>query len=393
MAAPTISSVTPAWASTLGGAVITIAGTAFDTPAPVVVRVAGTVVTPATITATQATFAAPAHAVGPVAVTVTNADGAASALLTYVAVPTIASITPNAGRTKGGNVIAIAGTNFRTATIAPDGYVGGDALQTVKVTFAGERAPWAEAASPTLVYARVPEWRGSATTPMPLVQSVRLANLDDAGVERANENVTVTTGYTVDRPSLVPSCLLMEVCRELIHVLKRHLLVNVAMTISRDYDDDPATVDRLRDAAPSIHLIGPSIHNRRGPYAVPREDSEGDALGPWTRAQPPVVADLVFDLRAWTVNSFHTANLAQQFLLLFRDLPWLTVGAVRYEVEVDWERYPDLAATPSFSDVEGFASGLVIRGVHLDDDSATFIERGWSVTANGGDPTLDVETR
>jgi hypothetical protein len=310
-----------------------------------------------------------------------------------MAIPTITTVSPNSGRTKGGNVILIVGTGFRVPTIPANGYVGGPAQQTVAVSFAGVRAAWAEAASGTQLYVRVPEWRGSASSNFPVLLDVRVANLSDGGTEIATENVTLSNGYSVNRPVLTGECTLQAVTRALLQSFKRHLLPNVGVTISRDYDDDPATVDRLRDSAPSIHLIGPRLALRRGVYHVPREDSAGAPLGPWTRNKYPVTVDLAYEIRGWTVNPFHSNNLVQQLLLLFRDLPWVQVGQARYEVEVDWNAHPDMAATPGYSDLEGFTAGLLIRGVHLDDDSATLVERGWSVTSNGGNPTLDVETR
>ena len=93
-------------------------------------------------------------------------------------------------------------------------------------------------------------------------------------------------------------------------------------------------------------------------------------------------------------------NIGQQFLLLFRDIVYLTIpvdpsdlskGNVSYEIEVPWTGYPTFDLETSFSDLFRFDSRLLIRGVHLDDEAGTIIEQGWRVTTNDGEPVLESE--
>jgi len=125
-APPTLSAgaVSPASAKRTGGDTITITGTGFyGTP---IVTLGGTaatsvtVVNPTTITATT-----PAHAVGPVDVTVTNQDSQFSTLtngFTFTELPpTVGSIAPTNGPSAGGTNVTITGTNF----LLPN--TGGDA--------------------------------------------------------------------------------------------------------------------------------------------------------------------------------------------------------------------------------------------------------------------------
>src|SRR5207244_12028033 len=96
------------------------------------------------VSATQITATTPAHAAGAVTVTVTNPDtqsGSLSNGFTYLAAPTVSSVTPNSGPVGGGTAVTIAGTNF----------VSGAA-----VTFGGTAATGVAVVSPTQITATTP---------------------------------------------------------------------------------------------------------------------------------------------------------------------------------------------------------------------------------------------
>ncbi|MBF5002610.1 IPT/TIG domain-containing protein, partial [Nocardia sp. BSTN01] len=62
--------------------------------------------------ATQITAVAPAGAAGTVTVTVTTTGGTSNGVsYTYVAVPTLTTIAPNAGPVAGGTTVVLTGTN------------------------------------------------------------------------------------------------------------------------------------------------------------------------------------------------------------------------------------------------------------------------------------------
>ncbi|OBT38906.1 hypothetical protein VE00_11176 [Pseudogymnoascus sp. WSF 3629] len=114
--APVISSITPTSGPTTGGTVVTITGAGLidtigvnfgTTPATTF-----TVDSDNTVTAT-----APAGAVGPSAVTVDTASATSNgAVFTYVATPTLTSLSPTSGPIVGGNNVTLTGTGFLTAT-------------------------------------------------------------------------------------------------------------------------------------------------------------------------------------------------------------------------------------------------------------------------------------
>jgi hypothetical protein len=304
-----------------------------------------------------------------------------------MATPTITSITPDEGLSRGGYVLTIRGTNFALPPApAATGYIGGAAPVSVSVTIGGIACPWAEAASPVLILARAPEYRGTATIPVSL--DVRVANLRADGTEVTGEHVVEEDGFTFARPGLAAEGYLMRVIRALLEQLARHVVPTVAVTFSRDYDDDPETSERMRDLAPSLHLVGPRMEiNRLYTPADGDWQTDPEGLFPGRAVRAPVVADLRFTARAWAVGAYHLHNMAQAFVLTFRDLPWITLqidpahperGDVRYEVEIDWAGLPDLATAPNAGDLYSFEAGVLIRGVQIDDESATVTLRGWN---------------
>jgi outer membrane autotransporter protein len=116
--APTVISVAPPTGPTAGGTAVAIRGTnltgatavAFGgRPATNVVVVSPTVITAVT----------PAHAAGPVDVTVTTPGGTATgaSLFTYERPdPTVISVSPHSGTTEGGTAVTITGRNLTGAT-------------------------------------------------------------------------------------------------------------------------------------------------------------------------------------------------------------------------------------------------------------------------------------
>ena len=129
---PTISSVSSNSGSTLGGTTITITGTNFVSGATV--NVGGNACTNVVVvSATSITCTTPAGTAGPADIVVTNSDtGTVTSMggFTYIAPPTIASISPLIGPTLGGTLITITGTNFvEGATVT----VGGNPCTIVSI--------------------------------------------------------------------------------------------------------------------------------------------------------------------------------------------------------------------------------------------------------------------
>jgi hypothetical protein len=317
-----------------------------------------------------------------------------------MSVPTLTGVLPGTGLTTGGNLVWLVGTNFRLPPVPPVGHTNQDEQQTVAAWFGGVRCPFAAAASATRALAQVPEWKGAPDLAGPFPLAVRIANLDDAGAEIPTENATLPNGYVVDRPNLALEPYFQRVVRVLLQTLKRHLLVNVSATIGRDYDATPADPARFMATLPVIHVTGPRMTvARRDAYN--REDTEIDPTNPdaFTRVREAVAVDLAFDLMLWAENPRHLMSLSQALLLMFRQVRFLTVlrdpatpakGSYEYELDLPWEAYPELVTDPNRDDLVGLRTTCIIRGVQIDTEAGTLIERGWKVTTNDGEPTIVV---
>ena len=118
VALPTITSVSPPSGPLTAGTSITIAGTNFVDGATTV-KVGGVAASNVlVVSSTSITALTPANAVGAKDVVVTTAGGVATktAAFTYVALPTIATLSPRYGPIAGGTTITITGTNLTGAT-------------------------------------------------------------------------------------------------------------------------------------------------------------------------------------------------------------------------------------------------------------------------------------
>jgi hypothetical protein len=119
-AVPTVTGVSPGSGSAAGGTSVTISGTGLT--GATAVTFGGSDASSFTVdTDAQITATAPAGTAGTVAVAVTTADGTASLTdaFTYIAVPTVTSVDPNAGPTAGGQSVTITGDGFQSgATVS-----------------------------------------------------------------------------------------------------------------------------------------------------------------------------------------------------------------------------------------------------------------------------------
>jgi hypothetical protein len=320
-----------------------------------------------------------------------------------MAIPTISGVNPASGSTRGGNVVRIAGTNFRLPPPPPvDGPVLSDQQKTVSVKFQGVESAWAYSASSSLILARVPEWSGPYDITFPAPLNVRVANLDDAGVEIVGENVTLPAAYAITRPDLVAESYLQRVVREIIALFRRHVIANTHYSTGRDFSLSPSLQETLRASGPLLQLVGPTLVLNRF-YSLNQEDPESDPLGGITgmrRRKPPVTVDLVLTVVPWANNEGHLHALVQALMLFGRDIKFVRVavdpldlskGTKDYEFEPEWDSFPEMNSDPTADDLVYSVSRCVVRGVHVDEDFGTIVERGWIITDNSGMPRLDFQ--
>jgi hypothetical protein len=117
---PVVVLVAPLTGSTAGGTAVTITGTGFT--GATAVSFDGTAATSFTVDSdTSISATTPAHAAGPVSVSVTTPAGTSTVpgLFTYLAVPApplVVLVTPPTGSVAGGTAVTITGTGFTGAT-------------------------------------------------------------------------------------------------------------------------------------------------------------------------------------------------------------------------------------------------------------------------------------
>ena len=130
--APTVTAISPASGTALGGTAVTISGT--NLTGATTVTIGGAAATNVVVVnATTITAVTPAGATGTASVLVTTPGGTngANTLYTYVnPVPTVTAISPTSGTALGGTAVTITGTNFTGATAVT---IGGTAATSVVV--------------------------------------------------------------------------------------------------------------------------------------------------------------------------------------------------------------------------------------------------------------------
>jgi hypothetical protein len=201
--APTLTSVTPATGSSLGGSAVTLSGTNFTGATAVsfggIPATSFTVASPTSITATT-----PAASAGAVSVSVTTPGGTATSTnaFTYVVpAPTITSVSPASETTAGGSIVTITGTNLTGATVVTFGSAPATAFTVTSATSITATTP-AAAAGSVSVSVTTPGGTVTSTNaftytvPAPTITSVSPASGTTAGGTTVSIIGTNLTGAT-----------------------------------------------------------------------------------------------------------------------------------------------------------------------------------------------------
>lgn len=144
VAAPTITALTPGWGPAKGGTKVTITGTGFSRVRKVYfgAKAAGKL---KVISSTKLRVVAPRQSSGDATVRVVTAYGTSEAVsaaqFSYLAAPTVSSVSPSVGASSGGVQVTISGTNLSKAS---------------RVTFGGVKATGVTVVSNTLLLATAP---------------------------------------------------------------------------------------------------------------------------------------------------------------------------------------------------------------------------------------------
>ncbi len=217
---PAVSSLSPTSGSTAGGTSVVLTGSNFVNITAV--TFGGTNATGYTVnSATQITATAPAGSAGTVNARVTSSTGGQSATAagnqyTYVAPPTVTSISPTAGPTGGGTSVTITGTNLSGASAvsfggtAATGFTVNSATQItatapagtgtvdVRVTTTGGTSATSAADQYTYVAAPTVTAVSPTTGSTAGGTSVTITGTNLSGATAVTFGGTAATGYTVN---------------------------------------------------------------------------------------------------------------------------------------------------------------------------------------------------
>lgn len=230
-----------------------------------------------------------------------------------MAVPTIATVSPNAGNPTGGQLIEITGTNFQIPAAAPASGPVPAAAPTVEVLFGGVASPRVAVVSATRLYVVVPKQKMpvvSGATQGTYLVDVEVRNIDSSGVLIPGETVTSADAYTYNRPDISTSseAPLTNLIRQLLQTLKSEVIPNVSFSVHTDYDSATATAAVDDATAPGIVLIGPSL-TRNTLYTDNAPTEIEVALGEYGRGRRPIHFDIGFDIIVIAKYDMHLVNL------------------------------------------------------------------------------------
>lgn len=282
-----------------------------------------------------------------------------------MAVPTIATVSPDRGHTGGRMIVEITGTGFRLPTIGVDQFPA----RTVAVYFGAARSPKVDVATDGRLFALTPKHEVGAA-------DVRVVNVDDDDNPIAGEEVIATGAFTFARPIVTSEYQgeLTQLIRTLITDFRLQLTPNVAIATHADYQSAGGVAAYVTELAalPGIVLIGPETEENRF-YSLneePEFDVASDGEGPteFARTAVPRTLDVMFSI-------FGFSNLKQEASSLQSLIDWffkenkffsLTDGAIRDD---DGNSYEMDLTTPTRAvgganndNLHGFAARMTIRG-------------------------------
>jgi len=192
-AVPTTTGINPV--SGTGGTTVVITGTNFT--GATAVAFGPTAATSYTVnSAFQITAVAPTRSAGAANVVVTTPGGATvAAVFTYVAAPTITSVTPASGIDTGGTAVVIAGSGFLGAQLVAFGGVLGTGLTVVSDTQINVVTPANTVGAKTVTVTTV-GGSGSRANAYTVLPSITIIPATQSGTYTAGTAITPTTAFT-----------------------------------------------------------------------------------------------------------------------------------------------------------------------------------------------------
>ena len=201
---PFVSSVSPSSGPTSGGTAVSITGT--DFAAGATVTFGGTAATNVVVVnSTTITATTPAGSAGAVTVTVTvnGQSGSLTSGFTYVAPPTVSSVSPASGSTSGGTAVTVTGTNFAAGATVKFGSAAAANVTVVSSTTITATTPAGNAGAVTVTVTNTVGQSGSLASGYTYIVQPTVSSVSpNSGVAAGGTAVTITgtnfaTGATV----------------------------------------------------------------------------------------------------------------------------------------------------------------------------------------------------
>ena len=299
-----------------------------------------------------------------------------------MAIPTISSLTANAGPSGGYAFVVVEGTNFNPPeTPATEGPTESTSVP-ISVTFGGMLALQIFPVSATEIWVLTPPFHGTPVDdPIPAVD-VTVTNLDINGDPISGETVTLTGGYTYRRPVIhstsgnataLPHPIAL-VTAGLINSLRRQVFMNVVATTHIDYAE-PGVLALNIAKVPALVVQGPNIskdldytHNELD--VIPVNGTISNVH------QPPDVLRLGYSFLCVTDNEQELLNIMGSFQIFFMKEKYLKVQVNPLDIAQGYAnlvmqltQFPQATTTPSDNNLRVWIASAEIRGVeiHLDE--------------------------
>lgn len=298
-----------------------------------------------------------------------------------MAVPTVSSVSPAIGLSQGGELVKIAGSNFRIPSSLPA------PPATVSVLFDGAPASDVRVLDSNTLTCLSPTHPATdiairpSTTPQGPI-AITIANLADDGSAIVGESVTVAAAYAYTLPKHTKEFAtdLERVTRAFMDLVRR-LGIAVSYAIETDYD--PTSDDELHVAQfsklPGIAIIGPELEENRF-YSINEEpefdtgttNDDGSPDG-FVRTRVPYTVDLRFQIVCASDNKAELLNLQSNFVALMHANKWLYLSRskddatqVRFEMDFPEGGHPKSTTVPNNSNLRSWSAEILIRGFDIE---------------------------
>jgi len=312
--------------------------------------------------------------------------------------PRFIAMDPGGSLAQGGVLIVVNGGGFR---LPPDpdpvGELGGMFPRTVRVEIDGVAAGDVRVWSSEVLSFIAPGYAGDPDAAALDPVAVRIVNLNDAGLEIAGEDVEVLDAFQYLRPALDGTSDFTRLVRELLRLMKRHVMRNVNMTVHTDYDDtvsDGLNIIKFAEV-PGIVITGPELRTNRF-YSVNSTEPRNVIGIEYRRRRPPRTVDLVFGLVGMAEHQVVLLNMMAAVVSFFEQTQDIVIlcdpddpsaGTLSYEFKLTED--PAAVSQTNNDNLRQFDGAFEIIGfdIQLGD-----VERTFALAANDGAVELDLQT-